>query len=226
MSKFLIAVLVLVSAIASAQQPSCATKTLYSLASISLAEDVTQIKSPDSKKTLVVRREREERMIYTVTYKGRSFKATLPGFNGEVAWSPDSQAIAVSETEGGGGIGSRVYLFFIQESGLKKVETSKPIEMEFGNPVLCETKVPPNTGFVAWGKDSSRVFVAAEIVPISLCKCMGAYRVYELKVPELEVVRTYSQVDARKEFANLLGCELRKPMEEGCVEKLEHAKKP
>src|SRR5581483_4433504 len=103
---------------------------------------------------------------YRVITGGKTFRERLTGFNGEVAWSPDSKAFAVTQTEGGGGIGSRVYVFSVNANGLKKLNVSQPIEKNFGNPVRCEVPAPPNTAFVRWGSNSSTLWVAAEVVPV------------------------------------------------------------
>jgi hypothetical protein len=173
------------------------------------------ISSPDHSKTLSARTAEDPKdpdglhINYTVRIGGKTFKTKLLGFNGEVAWSPDSKAFAVTQTEGGGSLGSRVYAFFVDETELKKLDVSTPIERDFGTPVKCEVKVPPNTGFVHWGVDSSTLLVAAEVVPVSICSCMGTYRVYEMALPSLTIVRAYSQTEAKKRFWGELGCELR-----------------
>ena len=157
---------------------------------------------------------------YSVRVAGKTFRARLPGFNGEITWCPDSQAFAVSETEGGGGIGARVYVFFVGADGLQQLDVSEPIERDFGYPVQCEVKIPPNTGVVSWGTDSSTLYVAAQVIHVSLCKCMGTFRVYEINLPSLTIVRAYSQKESKKRFAGLLGCELR-DVGDSCVKALE-----
>jgi len=144
----------------------------------------------------------------------------LLGFNGEIAWSPDSEAFAVNQTEGGGGLGERVYVFSINSHGLQKLDISRVIERDFGHPVRCEVKTPPNTGFISWGSDASTLLVAAEVVPVSICKCMGTFRVYEINLPSLTIARTYSQTEAKQKFRSLLGPELR-GADDSCIATLE-----
>jgi len=174
-----------------------------------------RLPSPDRKKQLSVRTVEDSsdpdglHINYTVRTGQATYRTKLLGFDGEVAWSPDSKAFAVTQTEGGGGLGSRVYVFYVGEKGLTRLDVSRPIEEDFGHPVKCDVRVPPNTGFIRWGADSSTLLVAAEVVPVSICKCMGTFRAYEMALPSLAIVRTYSQIEAKKRFWHDLGDALR-----------------
>lgn len=213
-----------------AQRSSCPKgfHTLYSKKATSLDAAFTRsvrLTSPDGKKVLSIRTVEDSRdpdglhVDYNVRFAGKTFRTKLLGWNGEVAWSPDSREFVVTQTEGGGGLGSRVYVFLVGETGLTKLDVSKPIEKDFGNPVKCEPpSIKPNTGFVRWEDDS--LLVAAEIVNVSVCHCMGTYRVYEMNVPDLTIRRTYSQLEAKKLFWADLGCELRDASER-CVSAVE-----
>lgn len=199
--------------------------TLYSQRAISLDSGSEKIKSPDGKKLLTVsishapEDAEEPEMVFTVTIAKRAYSARLPGFDAEVLWSPDSSAFAVNETEGGGGIGVRVYVFYVSEAGLKKVVVSGAIEKVFGTPVKCEVPVPPNTAFVDWlGGRADRLLVAAEVVPVSICECSGMFKLYEVTLPNLRIVNTYKQAEGVRKFRALLGCELRDP-NAGCAER-------
>jgi hypothetical protein len=212
----------------SAGVPSyCGTE--YSTKATSLnsaAEHAVSVSSPDKQKIVIARTiwdegtSDDDYVSYSVRVARKTFRTKLPGFNGEVTWSPDSKAFAVSETEGGGGIGARVYVFFVDADGLHKMDVSEPIEKDFGYPVRCEAKIPPNTGVVSWGSDSSTLYVAAQVIRVSLCKCMGAFRVYEVNLPTLAILRVYSQTESKKRFKAFLGCDLR-DIDDSCVEKLE-----
>jgi hypothetical protein len=113
-----------------------------------------------------------------------------------------------------------VYVFYVDKDGIRKLDVSGPIEKDFGYPVRCDVKVPPNTGFIAWQTDSSTLLVAAEVVPVSICDCSGTYRVYQMKLPTLTIARTYSQTEAKRQFGKLLGSELR-DADDSCVKILE-----
>jgi hypothetical protein len=173
------------------------------------------IKSPDGRKALSVTRvpdasdRTEGQLRFTVTAGNKRYSAQLDGFNAEVTWSPDSSAFAVTQTEGGGGFGYRVYVFYVEATGLRKLTVSTPIEKAFGTPTKCEIPVLPNTGFVTWLSGSERVLIAAEVVPVSVCQCAGMFRVYEVHLPDLHIVNSFEQSLAQEKFADVLGCELR-----------------
>ena len=173
------------------------------------------IRSPDGQKTIKVKRVPnppkgiEGQLFFTVTAGGQSHSAVLEGFDAEVSWAPDSSAFAVTEAEGGGGVGYRVYVFYLEPEGLRKLMVSGPIEKAFGTPTKCEVAVLPNTGFVTWLGGADRVLIAAEVVPVSICQCSGMFRVYEVRLPDLQIINKFDQPVAKKKFWNVLGCELR-----------------
>jgi hypothetical protein len=132
----------------------------------------------------------------------------LNGFRAEVLWSPDSGAFAVNETEGGGGIGQRTYLFYVSSEGLRKLDVSLPVEKAFGQPVKCDMPVPPNTAILTW-LTPNRVLVGAEVINVSLCEHMGTFQTYEVSLPDLKIITVLSQSETKARFGEYLGCELR-----------------
>jgi hypothetical protein len=172
-----------------------------------------QVKSPDGENELAIENLRDDKdpdgyVSYRVTVGEKHFSARLSGWRTEVLWSPDSRAFAVNQTEGGGGIGQRAYVFYLEDGGLRKVDVFAPIEKAFGSRVKCEVPVSPNTAIVQW-LDSSRILVAAEVVPVSICPCRGAFRMYELQLRDLEIMHVYNQAESKGLFGDALGCELR-----------------
>jgi hypothetical protein len=173
------------------------------------------IRSPDGGKTVKVTpiaeppKNSEGQLRFTVTAGSTRHEAVLEGFDAEVSWSPDSSAFAVTETEGGGGIGPRVYVFYVEPNELRKLTVSTPVEKDFGSPTKCEVPVPPNTGFVTWLGGSDRVLIAAQVVPVSICRCSGMFRAYEVHLPDLKIIGKFDQSTAKQKFWTVLGCELR-----------------
>ena len=172
------------------------------------------IKSPDGRKVLSVTRvwkplQSDGSVHFTVKSGGKSYSTHLAGFDAEISWAPDSSAFAVTQTEGGGGVGVRVYIFYVGTDGLRKLAISAPVEKAFNAYLKCEVPALPNTGFVTWLAGAQRVLVAAEVVPVSICGCSGSFKLYELHLPDLRIVKTYDQDLAKKRFADVLGCELR-----------------
>lgn len=206
------------STLATAQERnSCPTDrphTLYSRFAHDIHSTRGAILSPDGKKSVrawVVDAPKDPdglEVAYEVRVGGRKFRTRLHGWDSEVSWSPDSSAFAVTETEGGGGIGYRVYVFYIQEKGLHKIDVSSVVEKAAGKSPGCEIKIYPNTAVIAW-LTATRILVAAQTIPVSICQCSGAFSAYEVNLPDLDVVAHYSQRDVKHRFWNLLGCELR-----------------
>jgi len=221
------------AAVAAERKHSCpeGPHTLYSKRAVSLDSDLERLKSPDGRKLLTVRTVQDPKdpdgvyLSFTVSVAGKKFSTRLLGFNAEVLWSQDSKAFAVTQTEGGGGIGYRVYVFYVDQTGLSKVDASKKVERAFGRPANCEVPVPPNTGFVDWLAGSDRILVAAEVVPVSICQCSGMFKVYELSLPDVQILHTYTQIEAKRKFSDLLGCELQ-DADDKCAERLQSDSRP
>ena len=60
-----------------------------------------------------------------------------------------------------------------------------------------------------WLHGSDRILAVAETIPVSACDCMGTYEASEVRVPRLGIIRRYTQLQAKRKFWRLLGCELR-----------------
>jgi hypothetical protein len=144
---------------------------------------------------------------YRVELNGEPLEARLSGWDGEIAWSPDSNAFAVTQTVGGGGIGYRAYVFYPEAGGLRKVDVSKVIEKSAGYSRGCEIPVYPNTGVIEW-LGPQRLLLAAQVVPVSICKCAGSFTAYEVSLPEGKIVKTYSEAETEEQFGRFLGAAL------------------
>ena len=204
------------------RESSCDTTKDHPLYSWNASVLVAALKSPDGKKVLTTERMPAKdddddlgSIRYTVTFGGKRLTAELPGFDAELSWSSDSAAFAVTETEVGGGIGYGAYIFRMTDGGLEEINLSPLVAKAFGSPAKCEVPVAPNVGFVGW-LDSRRVLVAAEVVPVSICQCMGMFAAYEILLPDATIIHRYTQAEAKKRFWDLLGCELR-DADDGCA---------
>jgi hypothetical protein len=169
------------------------------------------IKSPDGNKGLTIRPFLNEEKGQFVSFRLREghsiYTHQLFGWDPEILWSPDSKQFAVNQTIGGGGFGERPYIFSLQSGRLRSIDISAPVRRAFGNPVQCEVPVQPNTAVIKW-LDSNRVLVVAQVVPVSICKCSGTFKSYELSLSDLKILRSYSQKETKRLFADSLGCEL------------------
>jgi hypothetical protein len=170
--------------------------------------------SPDGTKTLTAELVESDKdpdglhIRYRLHIGQKQFSARINGFRSVVVWSPDSKSFAVNQTEGGGGIGQRAYIFYVTRNGLQRLDVSAPIEKAFGSPVKCEVPVPPNTAVLQW-LDPKRILVVAEIVHVSICECPGTFESYELSIPNLRIIRRYTQSETKRRFGDVIGCELR-----------------
>lgn len=140
----------------------------------------------------------------------KRFEDHLSGWGAEIAWSSDSKAFFVTQTEGGGGIGIRAYVFYIDGASLRKVDVSRTIEEHYGRPAQCGGDLEANVAAVAWLEGSQRLLMVAEDPPVApLCHCPGAFTAYEMQLPENAIVKSFSQAEAKRRFSKVLGCQLR-----------------
>jgi hypothetical protein len=162
------------------------------------------VRSPNGKKSVRAKRIEVptdpdgQEVRHEVHVGNKTFVEEVHGWEAEISWAPDSSAFAVTEVEGRGGIGCQGYVFFIQENGLRRLDFSPAIEKADGLSKGCEIKLDPNTAVVTWLK-SDRLLMAAETVPVSICKCSCPFTAYEIHVPDLTIVAQYSQRETKKE---------------------------
>src|SRR5262249_53494850 len=188
----------------------CGKEPLY--ARYGSERETTQ--SPDGTKSLTAERVESDKdpdgahIRYRLQIGQKQFSARIDGVRSEVLWSPDSKSFAVNQTEGGGGIGQRAYIFYVKRNGLQRLDVSAPIEKAFGSPVKCEVPTPPNTAVLQW-LDPKRILVVAEVVHVSICECLGTFQTYELSIPNLRIIRRFTQSETKRRFGDALGCELR-----------------
>jgi hypothetical protein len=99
---------------------------------------------------------------------------------------------------------------YVDENGIRTIEPTKQVTRAFlSHPRRCFESEDPNIGGIMWIDDSSKLLVAAETLPHSNCDGLGTFRAYDIKLPSGEILKSYGQLDAKKEFWNHLGQELR-----------------
>jgi len=175
---------------------------------------VGQAVSPDGTNTVKVRLENDKsednRAVVSVSTGGRHFEAIIGfGLNAEILWSPDSKSFVVSGSDGGANGLYRAEVFFLGRGKLTRIPLSAFIDKQFGHPVKCGWPESPNVAAVKWIRPSTQAIIAAEIINHSNCDSFGTFRLYLVNVPQLRVLRTYNQIEAKKLFALDLGQELR-----------------
>ncbi|HEX7285751.1 MAG TPA: hypothetical protein VF532_06180 [Candidatus Angelobacter sp.] len=190
----------------------CENQTLY--ARVAIEDGHGPIKSPDGKKSVAALRVEDpsdpegQYMSLLVRIGQKRFKARLNGFRSEILWAPDSSSFAVNETEGGGGFDQRAYIFYVKESGLTKLDVSRPVEKAFGFQGKCDARLLPNTAVLAW-LAPDRLLAVAEVVDVSVCKHPGTFLTYEVSFPDLKILARHTQRESKQKFMQYLGCELR-----------------
>lgn len=213
-----------------AQNSTCPTDrphTMYSRSAADIENDgkPVTVLSPDKKKYVtaaVVDDPNPDGLAvqYHVHVGNKQFDARLHGWGAELSWSPDSSAFAITQTEGGGGIGYRIYVFYVAADGIQKVDVSQVVERATGFSSNCEIKVLPNTALVRW-LGTQRLLIAAETIPVSICDCAGTFTLFEVHLPDLKIEHQYSQKEAKSLFWSSLGCELR-DAKDRCTAPSEH----
>lgn len=175
---------------------------------------VLTLRSPDRTKAMIIRPIQISGLPtteLTVEAFGKKFEA---GFTWspdcEVAWSPDSRAFFATYTQGGA-VGQFVTkVFFVTPRGLRDIDPTKPLVADFmSRPHYCYWDEQPNLGSIMWIRGSSRLLVAAEVAPHTVCEAMGTFRAYEVTIPNGKILRVYNQLEAKKLFWPHLGDELR-----------------
>jgi hypothetical protein len=170
-----------------------------------------EMPSPDGKKSVSAAYD-EQRMLtlLTVSVGAKRFVVNLgQGVGAELAWSPDSEAFFVTFSDAGLNGGYHTSIFYVHETGLRKINPDLVIQRVFGHPVECDYPEPPNVVGVAWLGSSHRVLIAAQIINHSICDSYGTFKAYEVSLPEVTVVKPYGQLATKKRFWSELGEELR-----------------
>jgi hypothetical protein len=154
-----------------------------------------------------------------LTRKGRSYVLGFGTYvEAEVAWSPDSSAFFVTYSDGGAVGTFHVLVYRVDDRGPRKSEPIPDGRKLYKS--ICHTTEFPNVGAIQWGVDSTTLLIAVEVQPHSNCASMGTFRAFEIALPGGKVLRTYGQLEAKKQFGGSLGRELTNADDE-CVRKPE-----
>jgi len=177
------------------------------------------VPSPDGKKMVSATFDsKTDGVALIVSTSSAHFKISIEGGVGsEIGWSTDSRAFFLSWSSEGlsGEFHTRVY--YIDDSGLKKIDLGRLVNRAFGQPPLCERGPSPvNVAAIAWVEGSSRILIAAEVPPLTICDGYGTFRAFEVSVPKMTIIRTYDQLAAKKKFWPDLGLRLRQAPD-GCI---------
>ena len=195
-----------------------------------------RVPSPDGLHAIVAERKDDGEMLVHVLVRGKRIDTYIGSqVNCEVGWAPDSKAFFVTYSEGGLVGFYSVDVYYIESSRLRVLRTGKHVEKDYWvwmKPIACGWPDGPNIVAIKWIEDSSRLLVAAQIPPHSVCDSFGTFKVYEIALPDARIVKRYEQIEAKKLFWQDMGFELRAANDEcirnpkSCQIAGNHQKKP
>jgi hypothetical protein len=213
--RFLFIVILLTAALAAQEAPRCGGPR-FARQSTDIETSVTKVvKAPDRLKRVYVRRvERPDRpaVALTIVVGARRSHARVAGTGVEILWSPDSRLLAVNATHCCDGLDPHLHLFEINPDGVRELEIAPVITRDFGKTLRCDKGAKAAdlaaTAALKW-LDPQRLLAAIRVPTTTVCDSSGTFEVREISLPDMQVVHTYNQLQAKWEFWKLLGCDLR-----------------
>ena len=170
-----------------------------------------RVTSPDGKSVAVARFADVGDGYVRITTNGSIGKRTVSlgaGVASELVWSPSSDAFFVTTSDDGANGHFRTIVVGRGQKGPVVRDLSALVERRFGFPVKCGWKELPNIGGIRWTASGS-VIVAAEIVAHSNCDSFGTFQAYEVDWRASRILKSFSQLEAKRLFSADLGDELK-----------------
>jgi len=147
-----------------------------------------------------------------VTVGTRTFPLETKGRGAEILWSPDSRWLAVTYTYCCSGFLPYLHLYAVSDSEVRDLNVEGALTSGFGSGISCDQGTHADqwalSAAVKW-LDSSHLLAAVQVPYVSVCDSMGVFELREISVPSLSVIKTYSQLQAKRLFGNDLGGNLR-----------------
>jgi hypothetical protein len=135
----------------------------------------------------------------------------------EFLWSSDSNALAVTYSDGGSVGNFHVTIYLLTSHNTEIIDFAPAVQKEFlTHYPKCFDPETPNIAAVSWLNGSQRLLMAAEVLPDSNCDDMGTFALYEVSVPKGDIIKKYGQIEAKRQFRNVLGAEL-KNADDDCI---------
>lgn len=196
----------------SQQKNSAATDALYSSAhSVIIPGNerfTKKIFAPDGLKFVTAKLVDDELQRIEVTVGGHTVPLQTKGRGAEILWSPDSRWLAVTYTWCCSGFSPYLHVYEVSESGVRDLHVQRELTSGFETGIRCEKGTPASqwalTAAVKW-LDSSHLLAAVQVSDVSVCDSMGVFELREISVPELSILKTYDQLQAKRLFRNDLG---------------------
>jgi hypothetical protein len=146
--------------------------------------------SPDGKVVIF-----KDDLDYRAERDGRPL-AGMEGYEilqtGELLWSPDSRAFAITWTEGGLQGGWILDVFLVEAHRVRHVDVTAAVTRDFRTRYHCNDSdgvVPPNNDAIAWVDGSASLLVLAELPNSTFCLDMGRLRGYLVEIPSGRILK-------------------------------------
>lgn len=155
-----------------------------------------------------------------VTVNGRpqslNSKHSQVGCPAEVAWSPDSKALYVTQSDGEiAGFHTEVFLFADRFEEISP-NLNSVVERDFTHDHGCIQRIKgkrvteePNIAGLRWVKDHNQLLLVAEVRPDSLCGHRGYFAGYLIEIPTGQIIERYSPGELNRQWDKDLGVRLK-----------------
>jgi hypothetical protein len=147
-----------------------------------------------------------------VTVAGRTIDLRTKGRGAEILWSPDSRWLAVTYTYCCSGFSPYLHVYEVSDSGVRDLQVDDALKSGFETGIRCDGGIPASQWALSAGVkwlDSSHLLAAVQIPNVSVCDSMGVFELRVISVPDLSILKTYDQLQAKRLFRNDLGGNLR-----------------
>ena len=171
-----------------------------------------EIWSPDHRRKIVTRPSSEGEMtLFAIDENGQEFAVETGEWScPEIGWSPTSALFFVTYSDGGAVGTYHVSAYRISAGSMKKIDLTSAVQRDFQNRYpRCYSPEEPNIAAVAWSADSTKLLVAAQVLPHSNCDNMGTFNLYTVAVSNGGIIARIPQIAAKATVREVLGPELR-----------------
>ena len=208
--------LLFVVSAAAQQKPSAATDPLISSVHSSIIPEhqryTKRIVAPDGRKFVTAKLvdDPEDGNIQQilVTVSGHTFPLRTKGRGAEILWSPNSRWLAVTYTYCCSGFSPYLSVYEVSESGVRDLHVKHALTNGFQTEIRCDGGTRASkwalTAAVKW-LDSAHLLAAVQVPNVSVCDSMGVFELREIAVPDLSILRTYGQLEAKRLFRDDMG---------------------
>ena len=181
-----------------------------------------EIWSPNHLRKIVTRPSSDgETTIFAVDENGHEFAIESTAWScPEIGWSPTSALFFVTYSDGGTVGTYHVSVYRISAGQIGKIDLTEAVRRDSQRHYpKCDSPEEPNITGVAWSADSTKLLVAAQVLPHSNCDNMGTFSLYTVTVSNGRIIGRIPQLAAKASLYGVLGQELR-AADDGCFSKV------